>query len=152
MRVLSTAESVDNGEITLLAILETIVATSVAIYLSVTFGSFKWIAWSVCIVPFLLLRTTHSTLLGLDLMKQYTDWALKLERDILKGRKSWLDTSGLVIGLAGCTVLVLTHSPYAKTVVCLCIGSLLIFLYEGLVHLVIFIIVVDFHIKLTGIT
>ena len=73
MRLYSTAESVDKGEISILAIVETIAATSLAIYLSVKFGSFKWIAWSACIAPFLLLRTEQSTVLGIKLWDEIAD-------------------------------------------------------------------------------
>jgi len=74
MRLYSTAESVDKGEISLLAILETILATAIAIYLSVTFDSFKWIAWSACIAPFLLLRTEQSTAVGIKRLDEHVQW------------------------------------------------------------------------------
>lgn len=74
MRLYSTAESVDKGEISLLAIVETILATAVAIYLAVTFNSLRWIAWSACIAPFLLLRTEQSTALGIKRLDEHVQW------------------------------------------------------------------------------
>jgi hypothetical protein len=76
MRLFSTAESVDRGEISLLAIVETIFATIVAVYLSVVFIGPKWIAWSVCIAPFLLLRTEYSADFGIKILDNYFSWYL----------------------------------------------------------------------------
>ena len=56
----------EKGEISLLAIAETMFATVFAIYLSVKFESFKWIAWSACIAPLLLPRTEQSTVWGIE--------------------------------------------------------------------------------------
>ncbi len=110
----STAESVDKGEISLLAIVETILATAIAIYLSVKFDSLKWIAWTACVAPFFLLRTQDSIKLGFKLFLkigyQFTDRIEKPRNEIRKA-ENWVNliksiggqillTCSLVIGVA----------------------------------------------------
>src|SRR5271157_2153847 len=110
----STTESVDKGEISLLAILETILATAIAIYLSVKFDSLKWIAWPACVAPFFLLRTQDSIKLGFKLFLkigyQFTDRIEKPRNEVRKAENrvnliksiggQMLLTCSLVIGVA----------------------------------------------------
>ncbi len=101
MRLHSTAESVENREISLLAIVETIIASSIAIYLSVKFNSFKWIAWSACIAPFLLLRTEESTNYGIDLFDKRVDWIRsKMFKSLYRIDFSWRMWFNVLYGLS----------------------------------------------------
>ena len=74
MRLVSTRESIDRGEITLLAIVETLVAVLVLIGLSVWFDSVKWLAGACALAPLLLLRTDDSVQRGLRWIVQWDDW------------------------------------------------------------------------------
>jgi len=67
MRWLSTPESVRKEEISLFAILETIVAMAVAVFIAFKTGTLKYMAVSACFVPFLLLRTEQSTKIAMRL-------------------------------------------------------------------------------------
>ena len=65
MRLVSTRESIDRGEISLLAIVETLLAVTVLVGMSVWFDPFKWLAGACAIAPLLLLRTKDSVERGL---------------------------------------------------------------------------------------
>ena len=67
MRFHSTLESVKNREMTVLAILETVAAVSLSIWLATRSGSLFYIVVATLLAPFLLLRTGESTKLGLRL-------------------------------------------------------------------------------------
>lgn len=71
MRFHSTPESVLNGEITILAIIECIVA--IMLYVGVCFylGSFRYLAWAVVGAPLMLFRTDRSVEWGLDLYSHF---------------------------------------------------------------------------------
>ncbi len=64
MRFHSTLESVEAGEVSVLAVLETVLAVSVALYVAFRFDYTMHIAFGAIVAPFLMLRTTRSTLLG----------------------------------------------------------------------------------------
>lgn len=65
LRLVSTRESVDRGEITLLAIVETLLAMALLIGLSVCVDSVKWLSVACVLAPLLLLRTVDSVQRGL---------------------------------------------------------------------------------------
>jgi hypothetical protein len=73
MRLYSTPKSIKAGEITALAILETIIAASIAIYIASRRNSLMHIAIAASIAPFLLLRTIHSV----NLVATWTGFANK---------------------------------------------------------------------------
>jgi len=60
LRLYATRESAERGEVSLLALLETVLAMSVAVGLSVWFDSVKWLAGACALAPLLLLRTEDS--------------------------------------------------------------------------------------------
>ena len=62
----STSESAEQGEISALAIVETLVAMSLTIWIAVRYQTVVHVAISGCIAPFLLLRTQASTKLALS--------------------------------------------------------------------------------------
>lgn len=60
MRMLSTRESIEKGEISLLAIVETLLAVTVLIGTTYWFDTVQWLAGACAIAPLLLLRTHNS--------------------------------------------------------------------------------------------
>ncbi len=65
IRLHSTVGSVRNGDITVLAIVETVLAISITVFIAVYYETLMHIAVSACIAPLLLLRTEESTERGL---------------------------------------------------------------------------------------
>lgn len=65
MRLYSDRESVERGEITVLAIVETIAMVTLSAWIAIRYGTVKHIAIGACVAPLLLLRTERSTQLGL---------------------------------------------------------------------------------------
>ncbi len=65
MRLVSTPESVKCGEVSMLAIVETLTAIALVFYLSVYLNSLRWLAIAMCLSPLLLLRTEKSTELAI---------------------------------------------------------------------------------------
>ena len=65
MRWYSTIESVQEGEISILAIVETVIAVSMSLGIFLVYGYYWHIVIGACIAPFLLLRTEYSEQLGL---------------------------------------------------------------------------------------
>ena len=71
----STPESAAEGRVTVLACVETVFAVSVTLYIAWKTASLLYIAFPACVAPMLLLRTSHSTALGLKLFVRYFSWA-----------------------------------------------------------------------------
>jgi hypothetical protein len=61
MRLYATRESVNGGEMTLLALVECLVMMGVSVYIAIGYGTLKHIAIGACLAPFLLLRTGEAT-------------------------------------------------------------------------------------------
>ena len=78
MRFHSTPESALNGEITILAIIETIAAISLYVWAGLHLGTFKYLGLAVISAPLMLFRTRASA-----------DWGLKLYQ-----RLCWANASG----------------------------------------------------------
>jgi hypothetical protein len=78
LRLYSTPASVEAGEVSLLAIAETIAATSIVVYFAIWRDSLFFIAITAIAAPSLLLRTEESQKRGLnilnDLMVPYTNY------------------------------------------------------------------------------
>jgi len=70
MRWVSSKESVAKGEVSVLAIVETLLAIALVFYLSSHFNTLRWLAIAMCVSPLLLLRTEESTRLGI----KWWDW------------------------------------------------------------------------------
>ncbi len=70
----STPESAAEGHITVLACVETVLAMSVTAYIAWRTGSLLYIAIPASVAPLLLLRTPHSTAVGLTLFGRYNAW------------------------------------------------------------------------------
>src|SRR5687767_14545629 len=66
MRLISNKESVARGEVTVLAIVETLLAIALVFYLSKHFNTLRWLAVAMYVSPLLLLRTEESTRLGIE--------------------------------------------------------------------------------------
>jgi hypothetical protein len=67
MRLTSNEESVAKGEVSVLAIVETLLAIALVFYLSAHFDTMRWLSVAMCVSPLLLLRTEESTRLGIEL-------------------------------------------------------------------------------------
>jgi len=65
MHWVSSKESVAKGEVSVLAIVETLCAIALVFYLSSHFNTLRWLAIAMCVSPLLLLRTTQSTRMGI---------------------------------------------------------------------------------------
>ena len=65
VRWCSTRESIEKGEVSVLAIVETLLAVALLVTLSLWLNTIQWLAGAVCIAPLLLLRTEDSTRRGL---------------------------------------------------------------------------------------
>jgi hypothetical protein len=65
MRWVSSKESVAKGEVSVLAIVETLCAIALVFWLSSHFNTLRWLAIAMCVSPLLLLRTEESTRLGI---------------------------------------------------------------------------------------
>ena len=61
----STPLSADRGEISALAIIESVIATFISFWIAWQYQTVVHIAVSACVAPFLLLRTKKSTILGI---------------------------------------------------------------------------------------
>jgi hypothetical protein len=66
IRLYSTKESVKNGEISALAIVETLAAVSLVFYLANHLNTLEWLTVAICVAPLLLLSTEESTRLCID--------------------------------------------------------------------------------------
>src|SRR4051812_34345037 len=79
MRIVSTRASAATGEITLLAISESIFFTAISISLYWYSGHISHIALAACVSPFLLLRTERSNALGIKftshLVNEFDRWS-----------------------------------------------------------------------------
>lgn len=74
MRLVSNKESVAKGEVSVLAIVETLCAIALVFYLSSHFNTLRWLAIAMCVSPLLLLRTEESTRLGIELFDRWVNW------------------------------------------------------------------------------
>ena len=74
MRLTSNKESVARGEVSVLAIIETLLAIALVFYLSTHFNTRRWLAVAMCVSPLLLLRTEKSTQLGIQLFDLSFGW------------------------------------------------------------------------------
>ena len=77
MRLVSNKESVARGEVSILAIVETLLAIALVFYLSAHFNTLRWLAVAMCVSPLLLLRTEESTRLGIDWYNGFGQWLVK---------------------------------------------------------------------------
>ena len=102
----STRESVENGEISVLAIIETVLAVSVSFWLAISLLESWWpMLIGVCLAPFLLLRTERATELGLRWLDSSLKWFMSQE-DTFSGLlhayqdlgKSFANGLGMVMG------------------------------------------------------
>lgn len=71
MRPYATRESCDKGEVTVLAIVETVLAVAVLITLSVWLDTVHWLAGACLLAPLMLLRTEDSVQRGLRLLERF---------------------------------------------------------------------------------
>ena len=78
MRWVSSKESVAKGEVSVLAIVETLCAIALVFYLSSHFNTLRWLAIAMCVSPLLLLRTDHSTKRAIKWMDE---WMRKFASD-----------------------------------------------------------------------
>jgi len=68
MRFKSTLKSVKDGEITVLAIIESLFAMTISIAIGLYFSTWYHLVISVTLAPFLLLKTEYSTSLGISFL------------------------------------------------------------------------------------
>lgn len=69
MRLHATRESCDHGEVTVLALVETVLAVALLVALSIWFDTVHWLAGACLLSPLLLLRTEDSVQRGLRMLK-----------------------------------------------------------------------------------
>ena len=69
----SSKESVTKGEVSILAIFETLLAIALVFYLSAHFNTLRWLAVAMFVSPLLLLRTEKSTRQGIEWFNAWTD-------------------------------------------------------------------------------
>src|SRR5215510_14809441 len=81
MRFHSTPESAFDGEITILAIIETVLSVVAYVLLCLYLGTFKYLAWAVVFAPLMLFRTEESSEWGLNIYTRslQTDITAKFE-------------------------------------------------------------------------
>ncbi|MHB8158224.1 MAG: hypothetical protein ACYDEQ_12645, partial [Desulfocucumaceae bacterium] len=102
MKWYSTPESLIAGEISILAILETVAATIISVIIAYHFSSLKYIAISACIAPWLLLRSEKSTIVNINLAKKKIDIFEKYYDKIIdygKGRSLYINLLTMPIAL-----------------------------------------------------
>lgn len=74
MRLWSTRESVDTGEASVLAMLETLLMMGVYVWIGLRFETW-WHVWmAATIAPFMLLRTDYSLTKGWNVVERLQDW------------------------------------------------------------------------------
>lgn len=71
LRLISSQEALDQGDLSLLAILETAGAMILAIWIAAEEETFRWLAMTAAVAPFLLLRTPQSEDMGLKWFDHY---------------------------------------------------------------------------------
>jgi hypothetical protein len=86
MRLTSNKESVAKGEVSVLAIVETLLAIALVFYLSAHFNTLRWLAVAMCVSPLLLLRTEESTRLGI---KWFDNWPRSFLYEFLLDDVPW---------------------------------------------------------------
>ncbi len=74
MRFWSTPQSAQAGEVTVLAILETVAATAVSVWLVVHRGTLKHVVIGACLAPFLLMRTEEATEIAFKWTERFILW------------------------------------------------------------------------------
>src|SRR5882672_1311429 len=84
MRPTSNKESVVKGEVSVLAIVETLVAITLVTYLSAHLNTFRWLAVAMCVAPLLLLRTDESIQSGIKWWDMVCKFALKQDTHFLR--------------------------------------------------------------------
>lgn len=98
MRFHSTPQSALDGEITILAIIETVVSVTLYIGIGLYFGTFKYLAWAVVVAPLMLFRTEASADWGLEVCERCFNGLLRLG-------EPWGDiTTGLVGPIIGAAI------------------------------------------------
>jgi hypothetical protein len=100
MRLISNKESVARGEVSILAIVETLLAMALAFYLSRHFNTLRWLAVAMCFSPLLLLRTEASARLGIAWFERSQKWANALF-DHFKALSPWVATLAVVCAVGG---------------------------------------------------
>lgn len=95
MRWHATRESVDEGEVSALAVAETLLAVAVLVMLSLWFDTLKWLAGASCLAPLLLLRTDDSVRKGLRWMR----WVSERKRGEKWIPKARITSAIIVLGI-----------------------------------------------------
>jgi hypothetical protein len=119
MRLVSNRESVARGEVSFLAIAETVLAIALAFYLSAHFNTLRWLAAAMCVSPLLLLRTEESTRLGIEYFDRWWEWIERYSRKAGKWQSIRVLISGLQMPLlppfsrTGATILSTIRQPGA---------------------------------------
>ena len=103
MRIASNKDSVTRGEVSILAVVETLFAISLVFYLSIHFNTLRWLVVSICVTPLLLLRTEESTRLGI---RWFDRWALSVEKIANPDNRGFMrGLCGIVCGIIGVSII-----------------------------------------------
>jgi hypothetical protein len=108
MRFHSTTESVGNGEITQLALIECVVAASAYVLVGIHLGTFRHLALPIAFAPLLLLRTEGSMRWGLLKYEQVSNTLAEVAAG-----GSWMATPiwllfGVLAAFAGCGIRIVS--------------------------------------------
>ncbi|MGB7061843.1 MAG: hypothetical protein WBF13_05760 [Candidatus Zixiibacteriota bacterium] len=118
MRLFSNPQSVDKGEISALAIIETVLAMGITVSIGLVRDDWGHVIVAVCIAPFLLLRTDFATLTGVRWADRGEGWL----RDFVRAmRKRHFITAAIgdALGVAGLIIL-----PFVIRVLTVVLGVL----------------------------
>ena len=113
MRLASTKESVARGEVSILAIVETLLAIALVFYLSAHFNTLRWLAVAMCVSPLLLLRTEESVRLGIDIFDRMRYWPTR-ESMGFKDVLGWFDLLVVTMIVAQAMGFVVVMAPAVR--------------------------------------
>lgn len=120
MRWTSATPAKSEGEPTVLAIAESVLAVAISIWVAVHFHTVKHIAVGACVAPFLLLRTERSVELGwrlwvgMDCTDRLRRAPTRLHRFLLKNIETVLFVAGFHVARVLAAVVTLVRSPIAS--------------------------------------
>lgn len=110
MRFHATAESVQNGEITILAIIECILSVLLYFGICILAGSFRYLAWPIVLAPLMLFRTERSAKWALRQYIQFNDLSHNRFEEVELSMRDVLRLTGAAIsyGIVGSSIRIVS--------------------------------------------